>query len=97
MNRQAVIQTLSAHHDELRRWGVVSLALFGSTARDQAGQTSDVDLLAEFDRTLSLFEIFDLQYWLEDLLGGVKVDLVQKTAVHPAIKERILAEAIHVA
>jgi len=96
MNRQAVIHTLSAHQDELRRRGVVSLALFGSTARDQAGRTSDVDLLAEFYRTLSLFEICDLQYWLEYLLGG-QGGPGAKNRRPPALKERILAEAIHVA
>ncbi|MCB2187315.1 MAG: nucleotidyltransferase domain-containing protein [Deltaproteobacteria bacterium] len=53
MNREAIIKTLGAHREELRQRGDVSLALFGSTARNQAGQTSDVDLLTEFDRTLS--------------------------------------------
>ncbi len=97
MDRQSIIATLQAHQAELRRRGVVSLALFGSAAREQAGQESDVDLLAEFDRTFSLFEIFDLQYWLEELLGVARVDLVPKNALHPALRAAILAEAIHVA
>jgi uncharacterized protein len=97
MDRQTITATLRTHEAELHRRRVASLALFGSAARGEAGPGSDLDLLVEFDRTVSLFEIFDLQYWLEEVLGVAKVDLVQKTALHPALKANILAEAIHVA
>ncbi len=49
MKRSEVLETLAAHRDELRaRFAVKSLALFGSVARDEATDTSDVDLLVEF-------------------------------------------------
>lgn len=77
--------------------GVVSLAVFGSVARNEFTQQSDVDLLVEFDRDISLFYLFEIQHKLEDIIGVAKVDLLQKGAIHPALKERILSEAVDVA
>ncbi len=58
---------------------------------------SDVDLLVEFDRPVGLFDYFRVQHRLEEMLGVDKVDLIQPGALHPALKNRILAEAEHVA
>ena len=56
MKRDKVVKILSEHRDELQqRFGVKSLALFGSVARDEATGISDVDLLVEFDRPTGLF------------------------------------------
>lgn len=77
--------------------GVVSLALFGSTARGEVSETSDIDLLVEFDRAVGLFHFFRLQHRLEEILGITKVDLIQRGAVHPMLQKRILSETIHVA
>ena len=54
MNRSYVIQTLRRHERELREAGVVHLRLFGSLARNEGSQHSDVDLLAEFDKSKRL-------------------------------------------
>jgi predicted nucleotidyltransferase len=70
MNRDEVIGVLSSHRRELKeRFGVSSLALFGSVARDEAGPESDVDLLVEFRETPGLSEYMGLKFWLEDRLG----------------------------
>ena len=50
MRRDEVLSIIAAHRDELRRMGVLSLSIFGSVARDEAGPQSDVDLLVELDR-----------------------------------------------
>ena len=97
MTKQDLIDTLTAHTDELRQMGIMSLALFGSTVRNEAHARSDVDLLVEFDRPVGLFHFFTVQHRLEDLLGVSKVDLVQRGAVHPALRQRIFAEAVNVA
>ena len=97
VKRQAVLDLLSAHSAELRALGVASLALFGSLARDESDDKSDVDLLVAFDRPVGLFQFFRVQHYLEELLGVAKVDLVQRTALHPALRDRILEEAIDVA
>lgn len=97
MNRQQIAAILAAHAAELRARGVVSLALFGSAARSQAGPASDIDLLVEFARPVGLFAFFSLQHWLEGILGVEKVDLVERGALHPALSKSVLDEAIHVA
>ncbi|MBI5523101.1 MAG: nucleotidyltransferase family protein [Desulfarculus sp.] len=97
MNRQQILTILAAQAGELRARGVASLALFGSAAREQAGPASDIDLLVEFARPVGLFDFFRLQHWLEEILEVERVDLVEKGALHPALSQRVLDEAIRVA
>ena len=63
MDRSHVLKTLREHESELREAGVVHLRLFGSLARDDGAQHSDVDLLAEFDKSkrLSLVRVGRIQ------------------------------------
>jgi uncharacterized protein len=97
MKRDEVLKTLAMHRDELRqKHGVKTLALFGSVSRDEASEASDVDLLVEFDRPISLFDLAALELCLKELLGVSKVDVVMRDSIYPAIKEDILREAIHV-
>jgi predicted nucleotidyltransferase len=67
--------------------------LFGSAARNEASDASDLDFLVEFDRK-SFDNYMDLKFYLEELLGR-PVDLVLKDAVKPRLREPILAEAVH--
>jgi predicted nucleotidyltransferase len=97
MNKQRILDILHASRAELEGLGVASLALFGSAARDEAGAESDVDLLVEFFRPVSLFHIFRLKRRLESILTVRSVDLVERDVIHPALKDRILAEAVGVA
>ncbi|MCB2185516.1 MAG: nucleotidyltransferase family protein [Deltaproteobacteria bacterium] len=97
MERQQVSDKLRSHQAELRRLGVRRLSLFGSAVRNEANPGSDVDLLVELSRPMGLFDFFRLQHRLEEILGVEKVDLVQPGALHPDLKENILAEARHVA
>jgi predicted nucleotidyltransferase len=77
-------------------YGVRSLALFGSYGRGEQNRESDLDLLVEFDeRPLTLLQFIALEQELSDLLG-VKVDLVEKRALKPAIGRHILQELIPV-
>jgi len=97
MNRDEVINFLSSHRQELEeRFCVFSLALFGSTARNEAGPGSDVDLLVEFSETPGLTEYMRLKFWLEDSLGR-PVDLVMKKALKPWARPLVEAEQIRVA
>ena len=96
MKREQVIRILSERRSELeRKYGVKSLALFGSVARDQATLASDVDLLVEFDRPVGYFGLFALQDHLESLLG-CKVDLGTPNSLKPRIRERVMGECVHV-
>lgn len=97
MKRDDVIRILTEHRDELRQnFAVGSLALFGSIVREEAKDTSDVDLLVEFDRPVGLFHLIGTQRYLEELLGVEKVDLVLRRCVIEELKEDILGEAIDV-
>jgi len=95
MGRDKVVAQLQAHVQELREMGVKSLALFGSVARDEATENSDVDLLVELDPAFhaGLFGFVRVQQRIEDLLG-VRVDLVMPSGLHEELKQDILGEAI---
>ena len=96
MKRSDVLNILHEKRGELsEKYGVKSLALFGSVARDEARPDSDVDLLVEFDRPVGLFAFIGLQQFLENLLGS-KVDLGTLRSLKPRLKDSVLQEAIHV-
>jgi uncharacterized protein len=97
MKRDDVLAKLSPLHLELKtRYGVRSLFLFGSVARNEATPQSDVDLLVEFDQPIGLFEFIGLQQKLESILG-CKVDLGTKRSLKLHMRDKVLAEAIRVA
>jgi len=75
---------------------VRSLHVFGSVARGDAGPSSDLDVLVEFEGTRTFAQFMDLKFLLEDECG-VPVDLVTRDALRPALKARILEEAKRVA
>ena len=97
LTHEDIAAKLAPHAEELRAMGVASLALFGSTARGDAREDSDIDLLVEFDRSIGLFHFVHVQNYLEEILAPVKVDLVMRTAVRQEIREEVFREAIPVA
>ncbi len=96
MRRDEALTLLSRHRDDLKGFGVKSLHLFGSLARDEAGPESDADLLVEFDRPVGLFAFIRLQSFLEGVLGR-RVDLVTAGALKSGLRERIQKEAVRAA
>lgn len=96
MKQDAVVQILKQKNVELtNQFGVKSLLLFGSVARNEATATSDVDLLVEFNRPVGYFGLFALQDYLEKLLG-CSVDLGTPNSLKPYIRERIMGELVRV-
>ena len=77
------------------QYGVKSLALFGSVARDEATSSSDVDLIAEFSRPVGYFDLFALQNHLEIILG-CPVDLGTPDSLKPRLRQRVMGELIRV-
>ena len=98
MNQDEVIARLKQHRDRLRPYSVQALYLFGSVARNEASAASDVDLLVEFEASahIGLFDFVRLRRLLVQILG-CEVDLVTRDALHPAMKDSILEEAIRAA
>lgn len=74
-----------------RQNDVAQLGLFGSMARGEATEQSDIDLLIEFSARKSLLDLVMLEHKLTDALGR-KVDLVTEAALSPYLRERILRE-----
>jgi predicted nucleotidyltransferase len=89
-----VLQTLRAQPNLFTRFKIKTVALFGSTARNEATAQSDLDFLVEFDADPTLDLYMDLKFFLEDLFEK-KVDLVTKGSLKPQIADRVLAEVIH--
>lgn len=96
MRLDEVMTRLSDQLPSLQRFGVVSLSVFGSFARGEADRESDIDLLVEFSQPIGLFDFVRLRDHLEALLGR-PVDLVTPDALHPALRDSILSEAVHAA
>lgn len=93
MKRDEVLCILKAHQADLKPCAVKSLAIFGSVARDEARSDSDVDILAEFDKPIGLFEFVRFKNYLEQVLGQ-SVDLATPDALKARMREQILREAI---
>ena len=96
MDKGLVVQTLRLHEPELRAAGILHLRLFGSVARGDSSAQSDVDLMADFDRSkrLTLFDMARLEGRLSDLLRE-KVDLAPAEALKERVRARALQEAVH--
>jgi len=96
MQRDDVLKILADHRQEVRQqFAVKSLKLFGSVARDEATETSDVDVLVTFARPVGLFGLCALTDYLEQLLGCT-VDVGTLDSLKPRIRARVLAESIDV-
>lgn len=92
-NRDEVLKILQQHRDRILEYGVRRLGLFGSCARGEATDTSDLDFVVEFERK-SFDAYMDLKAFLEELFG-CRVDLVVAEAIKPRLRETILTEAVH--
>ena len=96
MNRSQTLEVLTRIKPELtKRFGVVKLALFGSTARDEARPKSDVDIVVAFNGPATSQRYFGVQFYLEDVLG-CPVDLVTEKALRPEFRPYIEQEAVNV-
>lgn len=96
MNKTEILRILKQEKSALaHQYGVVSLALFGSAARDQVGPDSDVDILVQFDGPATSKRYFGVQFHLEDLLNH-PVDLVTDKALRPELRPFIEDEAMNV-
>jgi hypothetical protein len=92
-DRESVLKALEANRDAIRQFGVRRLGLFGSSARGDAGESSDLDFVVEFDRK-SFDAYMDLKTFLEHLFG-CRVDLVLREAIKPRLRASILESAVY--
>ena len=88
--------TIKKHLPILRdKFGVSKIGLFGSYIRGEQRKNSDIDVLVEFNKPVSLFGLMDVEFYLEDLLKK-KVDVVPKDALRKHIGKYILRQVQYV-
>jgi predicted nucleotidyltransferase len=95
MQRNEIMKILREHRADVEKFGVTSLAIFGSVARDEAREDSDVDVLVEFQVAPTFRGYMGLKFFLEDLLGK-QVDLVSRGALKPRVRPYVEREAVYV-
>lgn len=92
-NREAILKIIQEHQEAIRSYGVRKLALFGSCARNEGTDISDLDFVVEFEAK-SFDAYMDLKTLLEELFQ-CRVDLVLVSAIKPRLRATIMREAVH--
>ncbi|WP_027390780.1 nucleotidyltransferase family protein [Chrysiogenes arsenatis] len=96
MKRQEVINFLVQQKSHLKNtFGVNKIGLFGSFAREEQGDTSDIDIVVEIQSKNKFRSFFSLKYYLEEQLGR-SVDLGIEGSLKPMVKKSIEKEVIYV-
>lgn len=94
MKRDEAISRLQQHETDLKRLGVEHLFLFGSTARDEAAEDSDIDLFFDYQKgKLGLFELMDVKAYAASILGR-KIDIMTRDSLHKALRRQIEETAV---
>ena len=87
---------LKEHKEELyKKYKVKEIGVFGSIVRGEQKKRSDIDILVEFEEVPDLLKFINMERYLTRLLRK-KVDLVEKTAIRPELKDIILGEVVYV-
>jgi len=93
-NRDEVVTVLKSKRTAIKKYGVQSLALFGSAARNHLHRRSDVDILVQFNQP-TWANYIGLKFYLEDLLGR-EVDLVTPKGLKPAVRLSVERDLVYV-
>lgn len=97
MDKNDAIRRVQRNAEALRAMGVTALYLFGSTARDEAVETSDLDIFIDYDKTrrFSLVDLVGVKQFLEENVAN-KVDITTRDSLHPMLKADIERSAVRV-
>lgn len=97
MNPADIMRKLKLRADALKGMGATALYLFGSTVRDEAQRSSDLDLFIDYDPTkrFSLLDLVGIKQFLEEELS-VEVDVTTRSSLHPMLRTDIEQSAIRV-
>lgn len=96
MNKEEIINTLSSLKDEVKREYKAELkGIFGSYARMENSEISDIDILVELDEEADLFDIAGLSIYLNDKLNR-KIDIVPNCSIREELRDSILEETIYI-
>jgi len=96
MKRDEAISRLTQHQADLNRLGVEHLYMFGSTARGEAKEDSDIDLFFDYEKgRLGLFELMDVKEYAASILDR-KTDIMTRDSLHKTLQQQIEETAIRV-
>lgn len=96
MKRNEALSRLKQHEADLKRLGVEHLYIFGSTAREEARDDSDVDLFFDYEKgKLGLFELMNVKDYAAKILGR-KTDIMTRDSLHRVLRRNIEASAVRV-
>lgn len=73
---------------------ITQIGIFGSYARGEQTEQSDVDVLIDYEQAPTLFKLVELRHYLSEVMG-MKVDVVTKNGLKPRIRDRVLSEVIY--
>ena len=86
---QEIIKIMKEHKEELKKkYKIKKIKIFGSYARGEQKERSDIDIIVDFEETLTLIELIRLEEEIERILG-IKVDLLTEESISPFIKPYI--------
>lgn len=96
MRKADAIAVLREHEPELRQLGVKTLYLFGSTAREQAQDYSDVDLFFDYEKgRFGLFELMEVKSRTAEILGR-PADIMTRDSLHELLRDNIEAASVQI-
>ena len=95
MRRREVLEIIRKNRDIFRKLGVKRLGLFGSVARDEANDESDVDILVEFEEGKKNFDNFMELAFILDEIFKVDVDLLTIESLDPQVRSAVEKEVIY--
>jgi predicted nucleotidyltransferase len=92
LDKKDILKNILAEREHIKKYGAKKIGLFGSFIRNQQKQTSDIDILVEFEKGMKTFDNYmELKFYLEKLLN-CRVDLVIADALKPQIKPYVMKE-----
>ncbi len=94
-NKEYYMNVLKSFHDELKRFKVCGIGVFGSVVRGEQKETSDLDVLVDFTDDADLFDLVGLGLFLEEKFDR-KVDVVPKRALRKELRDGVLKEVMMV-
>jgi len=92
LTKENIIKAIIDNREEIKKYGVKRIGVFGSYVKSMQRENSDIDTLVEFEKDKKSFDNYmELKFFLQDLLG-CKVDLVIKDALKREIKPYVIKE-----
>ena len=92
-NKEDIIKIIKNLHDEMKKYKVCEIGVFGSAVRGEQKLSSDIDVLVDFEENADLFDLVGLGLFLEERLG-TKVDVIPKKALRKELRDTVLKEVV---